>query len=190
MEAGGWHTLSYRPDAPILRAFVSCEGSGFRRRAATTAPLNSCLATWSHAAEALRLRCQNRDAPHISLHLNYRNDCVIISRALISSPQGGYMVHAARTSTARAPAPPSPRHFLIPRSGVRNARNFPENNALDFSNRLKAAICSARFSHVSRSRNQHSLVTHHASGSTNHQSLPSNHSFLIASPQNIKNRRK
>ena len=32
-----------------------------------------------------------RPSPH-SLHLNYLNDCVIISRALISSPQGGYMV--------------------------------------------------------------------------------------------------
>jgi hypothetical protein len=131
-----------------------------------------------------------RDAPPLSLHLNYRNDCVIISRALISSPQGGYMVHAARVSTARAPAPPSPRHFLIARGGIKNACNSPENNALNFSNRLKTANSSARFSHVSRSRNHHSPVTHHASGSTNHQSLPSNHSFLIASPQNIKNRRK
>jgi hypothetical protein len=130
------------------------------------------------------------DAPHISLHLNYCNDCVIISRALISSPQGGYMVHAARTSTARAPSPLSTRHFLIPRSGIRNARNSPENNALNFSNRLKTAICSARFSHVSRSRNHHSPVTHHASDSTNHQSLLTNHAFLIASPQNIKKRRK
>jgi len=51
--------------------------------------------------------------PPLSLHLNYRNDCVIISHALISSPQGGYMVHAARASIASAPAPPSTRHFLI-----------------------------------------------------------------------------
>jgi hypothetical protein len=190
MEAGGWHTLSYRPDAPILRAFVSCEGAGFRRRAATTAPLNSCLATWSHAAEAPACAARTARPPPLSLHLNYRNDCVIISRALISSPQGGYMVHAARTSTARAPAPLPTRHFLIPRSGIKNACNSPENNALNFSNRRKTANSSARFSHVSRSRNHHSPVTHHASGSTNHQSLPTNHAFLIASPQNIKNRRK
>ena len=100
------------------------------------------------------------------------------------------MVHAARTSTARAPAPPFTSHSLIPRSGIKNARNSPENSALNFSNRLKTANCSARFSHLSRSRNHHSQVTHHASGSTNHQSLLSNDAFLIASPQNIKNRRK
>jgi hypothetical protein len=45
--------------------------------------------------------------------LSYRNDCVIISRALISTPQGGYMVHAARASTVSAPAPLSTRNFLI-----------------------------------------------------------------------------
>src|SRR5580693_679900 len=131
-----------------------------------------------------------RESPPLSLHLNYHNDCVIISRALISSPQGGYMVHAARPSTARAPAPPSTSHSLIPRSAIKNARNSRENNALNFSNRLKTAICSARFLHVSRSRNHHSPVTHHVSGSTTHQSLLTNHAFLIASPQNIKNRRK
>ena len=54
-----------------------------------------------------------REPPPRSLHLNYRNDCVIISRALISSPQGGYMVHAARATTASSPAPLSTRHFLI-----------------------------------------------------------------------------
>jgi hypothetical protein len=100
------------------------------------------------------------------------------------------MVHAARVSTVRAPAPPSTRHFLIPRSRIKNARNSPENNALNFSNRLKTANCSARFSHDSRSRNYHSRVTHRASRFTNHKSLLTNHAFLIASPQNIKNRRK
>src|SRR5580700_2454868 len=54
-----------------------------------------------------------REAPPLSLHLNYRNDCVIISRAPISSTQGGYMVHAARASTASAPAPHSTLRFLI-----------------------------------------------------------------------------
>ena len=51
--------------------------------------------------------------PPRSLYLSYRNDCVIISRALISTPQGGYMVHAARASTVSAPAPLSTRNFLI-----------------------------------------------------------------------------
>ena len=36
------------------------------------------------------------------MHLNYRNYCAIISRALISSPQGGYLVNAARASVNRA----------------------------------------------------------------------------------------
>jgi hypothetical protein len=66
------------------------------------------------------------------------------------------MVNAARTSIASAPAPPSTRHFLIGRTAIRNARNSPENNALDFSNRLKTAICSARFSRVLRSNNHDS----------------------------------
>ena len=61
------------------------------------------------ATETAR-RC--RLAPR-NLHLNYRNDCVIISRAPISSTQGGYMVHAARASTASAPAPHSTLRFLI-----------------------------------------------------------------------------
>jgi len=174
--------LNFRVPAagrPDPCAFVSCEGSGFRRRAATTAPLNSCLATWSHAAEALRLRCQNHEPPRLNLHLNYRNDCVIISRALISSPQGGYMVHAARASTASAPAPLSTRQFLIGHAAIRNARNSPENNALDFSNRLKTANCSARFSPVLRSRNHQSRIAGHASPSANHQSLLTNHAFLF-----------
>jgi hypothetical protein len=109
------------------------------------------------------------------LHLNYRNDCVIISRALISSPQGGYMVYAARASTASAPAPLSTRHFLIGHAAIKNARNSPENNALDFSNRLKTAICSARFSHVLRPKNHQSRIAGHVSPSTNHQSPITNH---------------
>ena len=54
-----------------------------------------------------------REGPPLSLHLSYLNDCVIISRALISSPQGGCIVHAARASTVSAPAPLSTRNFLI-----------------------------------------------------------------------------
>jgi hypothetical protein len=120
-----------------------------------------------------------RDTPLHSLHLNYRNDCVIISCALISSPQGGYMVHAARASTASARGPLPTRHFLIGHAAIKNARNSPENNALDFSNRLKTAICSARFSHVLRSRNHQSRIAEHVSPSTNHQSPLTNHAFLF-----------
>ena len=121
-----------------------------------------------------------REAPRLSSHLNYRNYCAIISRALISSPQGGYMVHAARASTASAPAPLPTRHFLIPRSGSKSARNSPENNALNFSNRLKTANCSARFSHVLRSRIHHSPVTHHVSRFTTHQSPITTHQSRIS----------
>jgi hypothetical protein len=49
---------------------------------------------------------QRREVPPLSLHLHYRDYCAIISRALISSRQGGYMVNAARASAARATAPP------------------------------------------------------------------------------------
>ena len=84
-----------------------------------------------------------REAPPRSFPLRYRNYCAIISRALISSRQGGYMVHAARASTASATAPPSARHPLINGTAIRNARNSPENNPLHFSNQLKNA-CESR----------------------------------------------
>jgi hypothetical protein len=129
-------------------------------------------------------------APPLSLHLNYRNDCVIISCALISSPQGGYMVHAAHASTASTPPPLPTHHFLIPLRGINTARNSPETNALKFSNRLKTANCSARFSRVLRPQNHESPVAGHGSRFTTHRSLLTNHVFLIASRPNIKNRRK
>jgi hypothetical protein len=70
------------------------------------------------------------------------------------------MLHAARASVNRATArfilrsgsaaskgsstaPPSPRHFLIPRIGIKITRNSPENNALHFSNRPKSARSGA-----------------------------------------------
>jgi hypothetical protein len=127
-----------------------------------------------------------RDLPPLSFHLNYRNDCVIISRALISSPQGGCMIHAARASTASARAPLPTCHFLIGSAAIKNARNSPENNALHFSNRLKTANCSARFSHVSRLSNHESRVAAHGSPLTTHQSRLTNHIFLIASRQILK----
>jgi hypothetical protein len=89
-----------------------------------------------------------------------------------------------------APAPFSTRHFLLPRSGIKNARNSPENNALNFSNRLKTANCSARFSRVLRPQNHDSPVARRESRSTTHQSRLTDHAFLIASRPNIKNRRK
>src|SRR5271156_4271060 len=122
----------------------------------------------------------------VSLYLSYPNDCVIISRALIPSPQGGYMVHAARAATPSAPAPLPTRHFLIGQAPIKNARNSPEYNALYFSNRLKTANCSARFSRVLRPKNHDSPVARHRSRFTTHQSLPTNHAFLIASRQILK----
>jgi hypothetical protein len=96
------------------------------------------------------------------------------------------MVHAARASAARARGPLSTRHSLIDGAAIRNARNSPENNRLNFSNRLKNASFSARFSRVLRSRNHHSRLTHRASRFTKHQSLLTNHAFLIASRQILK----
>jgi hypothetical protein len=90
------------------------------------------------------------------------------------------MANAARTSTASASAPLSTRHFLIGCSPIKNARNSRENNALDFSNRPKIACLHARFSHVLRSKNHHSPETYRASRFTDHQSLLTNHVFLIA----------
>jgi hypothetical protein len=183
-------TIERRREAPASRFVGRSFSSDINPMPRSGIPFAGAFPACFRVARSRPGAIRPREPTPRSLHLNYRNDCVIISRALISSPQGGYMVHAARTSTPRAPAPLSIRHFLIPRSGIKNARNSPENNGLNFSTRLKTANSSARFSLVSRSRNHHSPVTHHVSGSTNHQSLLSNHAFLIASPQNIKKRRK
>ena len=96
----------------------------------------------------------------------------------------------AENVASTAPAPLPSRHFLLPRSGIKNARNSPENNALNFSNRLKTANCSARFSRVLRPQNHDSPVARRESRSTTHQSRLTDHAFLIASRPNIKNRRK
>ncbi len=55
------------------------------------------------------------------------------------------MVHAARASAPRAATPPSTRQFLIDSTAIRDARNSPENNTLNFSNRSKIACFSAHF---------------------------------------------
>jgi glucokinase len=78
------------------------------------------------------------------------------------------------------------RAILIGSAPIKNARNSLENNALNFSNRLKMACFGARFLHVLRSKNHHSPVTYHAARSTNHQSLLTNRAFLIASRQILK----
>ena len=52
-------------------------------------------------------------APPLSLHLHYRNHCAIISRALISSSQGGYMVNTTRASATHTTTPPSTRRSKI-----------------------------------------------------------------------------
>ena len=63
------------------------------------------------------------------------------------------------------PAPrASTRHFLIGHAAIKNARISPENNALHFSNRLKTANCSARFSRLLRPAprltHRSSLISH------------------------------
>jgi hypothetical protein len=96
------------------------------------------------------------------------------------------MVHAARASTARAPAPLSTRQFLIGHAAIKNRRNSPENNALNFSNRLKTANCSARFSDVLSPKNHDPRVAGHESRFTTHRSLLTNRAILIASRQILK----
>jgi hypothetical protein len=103
-----------------------------------------------------------------------------------SIPSAAFCENVAPT----APAPLPTRHFLIGYAAIKNARNCLENNALHFSNRLKTANCSARFSRVLRSSNHESRVARHESRFTTHQSLLSNHAFLNASERNIKNRCK
>jgi hypothetical protein len=90
------------------------------------------------------------------------------------------MIHAARASTASARAPLPTCHFLIGSAAIKNARNSPENNALHFSNRLKTANCSARFSRVLHPENHESPVAGHGSRFTTHQSRLTNHAFPIA----------
>jgi hypothetical protein len=90
------------------------------------------------------------------------------------------MVHAARATTASATAPPSPRHLLINVTAIRIARNSPENNTLNFSNRPENACFGARPSRVSRTRHHESPVAGCGSRFTNHQSPPTNHAMLIA----------
>jgi hypothetical protein len=55
-----------------------------------------------------------------------------------------------------APDPALHAPFSNRSRAIKNARNSPETNALNFSNRLKTANCSARFSRVLRSSNRDS----------------------------------
>jgi hypothetical protein len=118
----------------------------------------------------------------------YRDDPFALTT--LQNPDIEVRSYAQLVQAAQYAAPLPTRHFLIGRTAIKNARNSPENNALDFSNRLKTANCSARFSQVLRSKHQRSPVAHHASRFTAHQSRLTNHPFLIASERNIKNRRK
>src|SRR5271155_5775725 len=74
------------------------------------------------------------------------------------------MVHAARASAPRATTPTSPRHFLIPRNGIKIARNSPEKNMLHFSNQPKSACSGAPFAThnpplAAQKINHHQLVS-------------------------------
>jgi hypothetical protein len=89
------------------------------------------------------------------------------------------MVHAARASTARATAPPSTRHPLIDGTAIRNARYSPENNALNFSNRLENACFGAHFA-----PHNSPLTTQNSATAISHPHSPQ---FLIASRQILKN---
>jgi len=107
------------------------------------------------------------------LHLHYRNYCAIISRALISSPQGGYMVHAARASTPRAATPPSPNQSLAKHN--RKPIQLAENK-----HRRSKSITSFCRTLLAppHPTNHDSRGTYHASRSTNHRSLLTNRAFL------------
>ena len=125
-----------------------------------------------------------REPSPSSLHLHYRNYCVIISHALISTRQGGYMVHAARASAPRILAPPSPNQSLAKHN--RKPLQLTENK----SQRPKsiASFCRNLPARPPHPATHHYRSTNHDSLLTNHQSLLANPAFLIASRQNIKNR--
>ena len=120
-----------------------------------------------------------RKAPPLSLHLSYHNDCVIISRALISSPQGGYMVHAARASAPRATAPPSPIQSLAKHN--RKPLQLTENKH-QRSNSI-ASFCRNLFAPPPHPTNDDLPFTYDTSRITNHQPLLTHHAFLIATRQ-------
>jgi hypothetical protein len=82
------------------------------------------------------------------------------------------MVHAARASTAGAPAPLTTRHFLFGLAVIKNSCNSPENNALNFSNRLKNA-CSRAHSAPQKSP----ITTQKSAIASSHLPFPP---FLIA----------
>jgi hypothetical protein len=128
--------------------------------------------------------------------LRYRNYYVSISRAVIPPRQGGRMARAGCASTTCAPAPRSfaetasqwPDHrsasrayhsspvtqhrgFLIGSTAIKNARNYPKNNIMTFSNWSRIACLRAHFALP-------------ASLPTNHFSAPAE--FLIATGPELK----
>jgi hypothetical protein len=134
--------------------------------------------------------------PH-SLHLRYLNDCVIISRALISSSQGGYMAHAARASFTlraclwqgrrahlRAATPPSPNQSLAKHN--RKASQLTENKhhqPKSIASFCRVSChCAARRTAFSRHLAVSSTPAPLSSLITRHSSLP----FLIATRRKLE----
>jgi hypothetical protein len=74
----------------------------------------------------------------------------------LQNPNLELRTYAQLVQAAQYAAPLPTRQFLIGCAAIKNTRNSPEYNALHFSNRLKTAICSARFSQVLRSNNHDS----------------------------------
>jgi hypothetical protein len=98
-------------------------------------------------------------------------DSVYRRRVAAAKMPSAYTRIAPRSVNASAHYPSGQRAILIGYAAIKNARNFPENNALNFSNRLKTANCSARFSRVLRSKSHHSRVTYQVSRFTTHRCL-------------------
>jgi hypothetical protein len=107
-----------------------------------------------------------RDAPPHSSHLSHLNYCAIISRALISSRQGGYMVHAARASPRRATAPSSPNQSLAKHN--RKPAQLPENKHQRSIS--IASFCRNLSAPPPHPTNHDSRCTYPASRFTNHYS--------------------
>ena len=106
---------SYYPRSVAIKSSIAIRGAVpacFRVPRALLLALSEANLPWEPASGRIE-GIRPREPPPLSLHLHYRNHCAIISRALISAPQGGYMVNATRASTTRATTPRSPRRAKI-----------------------------------------------------------------------------
>ena len=108
--------------------------------------------------------------------MRYRNYCAIISRALISSRQGGYMVNAARVSAPRATASSSPNQSLAKHN--RKPSQLTENKHQ--RSKSIASFCRDFSAPPPHAANHDSRGTYPASRFACH-SLLTNHAFLISS---------